>query len=145
MQEVLKKIDTLYSLLKEKIETVDAMSKMLKGDFKAMADKEAKIEAAKNFIAVAQRKLKSQEDVEVQKSKLSVEMRNIATTKAVLDKRERSLNASEKLTAQNELELQKMIGVYKVKHDNLAKKEAALEVAKKNMKAKILEELGKKV
>ena len=145
MQEVTQKIDELYSLLVEKNKIADKKIASSNKQLEEINAAQKKLEATQNQNAATLRKIKKYKDFEAEKIKVQEIAKKANDDITMADTRLSELSVKISGIDKKEKDLDKMIGIYKTKTENIAEEKKQLAEDRKKMKDKILDELKKKI
>jgi len=145
MQEVIKKIEELYSLLEKKMADADSRYEDARNLLDRVEAAQKKLEATQNNNAALERKLNKYADFEVEKLNLQDAVKKLGDERSMLNANLIALAEEQIALDRKKVDLDKMIAIYKDKMDQIVAEKKDLAEQKKNMRATILDELRKKI
>lgn len=145
MQEVIKKIEELYSLLEKKMADADKRYEEGRSMLERVEAAQKKLEATQNNNAALERKLNKYADFEVEKLNLQDAIKKLSDERSMLNANIVALAEEQVAIDRKKVDLDKMIAIYKDKMDQIVAEKKDLAEQKKNMRATILDELRKKI
>lgn len=143
MKEVIKKLDEANELLAGLIKTNEDRGAVLAKKLEAVTIKEKDL--ADRLAAVVKREdeVKRYGVLDIATAELGKAKNDLALAKKAVDDDRTTLSLKMDALDKAKAELDEIVRIYKINMGNCAKEREALEVARKNMKAEILEQIGK--
>lgn len=145
MQEVIKKIEELYSLLEKKMADADKRYEEGRGMLERVEAAQKKLEATQNNNAALERKLNKYADFEAEKLELHNAVNKLNDQRAGLNANIIAIAEEQVAMEKRKVDLDKMIAIYKDKMDQIVAEKKDLAEQKKKMREMILDELRKKI
>jgi hypothetical protein len=145
MQEVIQKIQELYSLLEKKMADADSRYEDARNLLDRVEAAQKKLEATQNNNAALERKLNKYADFEVERANLSEAARKVSEDRAMINANIVAIADAEVALEKKKKDLDNLISIYKKKSDDLVEEKKALDEQKKKMRETILDELRKKM
>lgn len=134
MQEVVKKIEELYSLLEKEIESNRKYGERLSAKQIEIEDAHAKLDARSKNVAAMERIYKKYVDLDNEKLKFELDRKNYNDVKNSIEEGNKALEKREKELAKVEEELAKKKDILNRQAIALKEKEAEFEEKKKELK-----------
>jgi hypothetical protein len=145
MQEVIQKIQELFTLLEEKNKATEVLNAQLSEKKVAVEEQERKQRAAAANLAARERVLRKAEDVDKYHKEAKEAVIRSTKQKAANLLREKELDDREALLKETEAELNKLKELFKKKNEAMDELKVQLETERKLMKEKILDEIKGKL
>jgi len=143
MKEIADKLNNLVAVLEHKIANNDEMSKELSLESSLIKESKSKNEAKENELIAREKNIKNIEDVVLlsnqAKERLAESNKINKETQFSLEK----IKADRNSILLKEEELKKMVALYRAKNESLEKEKVQLEIDRKEMRVKIIEDLKK--
>jgi peptidoglycan hydrolase CwlO-like protein len=145
MQEVIKKIEELYSLLEQKVSDNDKASTKLSAEKRKAIELVERHTATSKHLAAKERVLASREAVIKENDDLKKQIKKLKDAHANLDGDQKDLKSGQDNLDHEKAELQKLTDLYKKKNANCDAKIKELAAEKKILRETILKELTGKL
>jgi hypothetical protein len=141
MQEAIKKLSELVTLLEEQNATAAVLNKQLSDKKLAQEDVDRKLSAASNQLGARERIVKNIENVKDEKDRVAESIKRTNDKRIENVKKEEEIAVREKGIKAKEDELETLSGVFKEKNKMFDDKLEEMEVEREIMKNKIKEEI----